>query len=169
MAAKKKANSLAFIPRTHAPDAASIYMTPVVPGLTAGVLRREFSPRINSSAEFTRKKLHPAVCAVDVPPAQQWNPTCHRSEVLLPAAAPDLLADGQWLLQHYERAELHDQPNGPGTGRRTFTRRRFRRDTFFDGPTMVRDCFKCPSIRTGRSAGRYPAGWCSRCRIRGCS
>ena len=109
MATKKKANSLAVVPRTYGPDAAPIFMTQVAQGLTLGILRREFSARINSAAEFTRKKLHPAVCEADAPPAQQWSPTCHRHEVLLPAAAPDLLADPQWLLQHYERAELHDQ------------------------------------------------------------
>lgn len=109
MAAKKKSTSLVVIPRTYGPDAASIYTTPVLPDLTVGVLRREFSSRINSSAEFTRKKLHPAVCDSDAPLAR-WNPSCHRTEVLLPAAAPDLLADPEWLMQHYERAELHDQP-----------------------------------------------------------
>jgi hypothetical protein len=110
MVAKKKSTSLAVTPRVYGPDAAPIYTTPVGPGLTVGVLRREFSSRINSPAEFVRNKLHPAPCDADARRAQRWAPTCHRHEVLLPATAPDLLTDPEWLMQHYERAVLHDQP-----------------------------------------------------------
>ncbi len=166
MAAQTKWTSLAVIPRTYGPDAASIYTTPVLPDLTIGVLRREFSSRINSSAEFVRKKLHPSVCANEAPLALRWKPSCHRSEVLLPAAAPDLLADPEWLLQHYERAELHDQPallltvkvtqREPGPLHGFWERsREFARSEFVDRrglPTVI--AMHVPSLSPSRSPGK---------------
>lgn len=110
MATKSKATSLVVAPSTYAPDAPPIFAGRMMEGVTLGVLRREFSGRINSAADFAWKKLHPVMPAESSVPGKAWQPTCHRYETLLPGTASDLLLEPQLLFEQYERAVLPDQP-----------------------------------------------------------
>lgn len=110
MATQSKATSLVVAPSTYAPDAPPIFAGRMMDGVTLGVLRREFSGRTNSAADFGWKKLHPVLPATSSAPGMSWQPSCYRHESLLPATASDLLMEPQHLLQLYERAVLPQQP-----------------------------------------------------------
>ncbi len=74
--------------------------------LSFGVLRRNFSGRINSATDFVWSKLHPGrqMSSGGLAPDEPWRPTAARIDVLLPKAAPDMFADPRELLRTFELA-----------------------------------------------------------------
>ncbi len=71
------------------------------PDFCFGVLRRHFSDRVNSAAEFGRRKCRPGMRS-----GAGWEVTAVRSDVVLPVGAFDDLRDPQLLLERFDREAL---------------------------------------------------------------
>ena len=67
-----------------------------------GVVRRTLAGKTNDAREFVWKKLHPVRRSASW--TEAWRPSAARSDVLLPAAAPDALSDPFALCRAYEEA-----------------------------------------------------------------
>lgn len=78
-------------------------------GMVFGVLRRRYSDRINTAAEFARRKLQP-VAPDDGPAAAPWRITAERADVLLPVHAPDAFANPRTLFEAMDQHAVAHQP-----------------------------------------------------------
>jgi hypothetical protein len=91
-----------------------LYLNPVdkdfiaEPGFSFGVLRRAYRGRLNSAAEFCRRKGQP----VDPPGANDaipWAITAERIEVLLPPDADDRLLDPRLLCEEADARSVEGE------------------------------------------------------------
>jgi hypothetical protein len=76
-------------------------------GLEFGVLRRNFSGRVNRADEWVHRKLHPDASNAPSAEAISWAPTCRRFDVLLPQRAPDTFLNPAVLLHTFEAEAGH--------------------------------------------------------------
>lgn len=78
-------------------------------GLVFGVLRRNYGDRLNSAAEFARRKMQPIAPAGD-PMVSPWRTTAERIDVVLPPGTDDDLADAETILTRMdEHAVAHQK------------------------------------------------------------
>jgi len=90
----------------------SMFILPrLTPDVSFGVLRHEFSDRVNSATAYIHSRLHPVAPAPcqDDQPGRIWRPTAFKSEVLLPDSVPDVLSRAATLLDAFE-AQMPTRP-----------------------------------------------------------
>lgn len=85
-----------------------LFLNPAGPsghGTVFGVLRKVYGGRQNSAVEFGRRKMQPIAPQGDAV-SSPWPMTAERAEVVLPADAPDALADPEAFLEAVDTAAI---------------------------------------------------------------
>jgi hypothetical protein len=78
-------------------------------GYTFGVLRKSYRGRVNSAAEFCRRKAQP-VAPIGDASATPWVLTAAKTEVLLPVDADDRFSCPQTLTEEVDRRATDTEP-----------------------------------------------------------
>jgi len=75
------------------------------PNLSFGVIRRELKGRVFHTGEAVLRRLRPVgnVGGAD----QEWVPTCHRADILLPSGSEDRFKTAKALCSTYEEQAFH--------------------------------------------------------------